>query len=77
MKMTMVEIKARHMYRTILFGTLYEIGRCEPAEDFLRIIGLLEEYEPEVSRDEDGEDSSEEQSESSINSLECSYFSLA
>lgn len=58
MNMTRVEINAQHKYRTVLFGNLYLEGRCV-GEDFLRSIGLCEEYDPEVSLDDVG-DASEE-----------------
>lgn len=62
MNIMMVEIKPKHRYRITLFGSLYEEGKglCDPAEDFLRTKGLLEEYEPDVSREETGESSSSE-----------------
>ena len=56
MKIIMVDINARHKYRIIRFGTLYDAGRWSPADNFLRSIGRFDEYEPDVSRDEAGED---------------------
>ena len=60
MKITMVDIRARHKYRTIRCGSLYIVGLFAPVVDFLRSIGRLEEYEPEVSREETGEEGYEE-----------------
>lgn len=56
----MVDIRARHKYRTIRCGSLYIVGLFAPVVDFLRSIGRLEEYEPEVSREETGEEGYEE-----------------
>ena len=53
--MIIVETSAQHMYRTILFGSLYEIGLCDPAEGF-RNMGRREPYDPDVSLDETGDD---------------------
>ncbi len=55
MNIMIVDIKARHKYRTILFGNLYMAGRCMLG-GFLRNIGRFEEYEPEVSREDAGEE---------------------
>ena len=51
-----VDINARHKYRTIQFGNLYIAGRCTLAGGFLGNIGRFEEYEPDVPRDEAGEE---------------------
>lgn len=50
----------------ILFGSLY-IPRCDVDVDidFLLSIGLLDEYEPDVSRDDVGEEAQELSSDSS------------
>ena len=53
--MTIVDIKAKHKYRTIRCGSLYVFDLGVPI-DFLLNIGRFEEYEPDVSRDETGED---------------------
>lgn len=63
MNITTVEINAQLKYRTSFCGNPYFIGllgRCDPADDFRRSIGLCESYEPEVSLEEAGEDPSEE-----------------
>jgi len=54
-KIMMVKIKARHKYRTTFCGILYVFNLCLPI-DFLLNIGRFEEYEPDVSRDEMGEE---------------------
>jgi hypothetical protein len=45
MKITIVEISAKHKYRITLFGSLYleYAGLWEPADDFLRNIGRFDE----------------------------------
>ncbi len=53
------------------------IGLCEPAEDFLRSIGLFEAYEPDVSRDESGEEALEDSSESYSEDSDGSDFSMS
>lgn len=52
-----VDIKAKQRYRTILLGSLYLVlvGLCNPADDFLRSMGLFE-YDPDVDREEVGEE---------------------
>ena len=54
-KITIVDIKAKHKYRTIRCGSLYVFNLGVPV-DFLLNIGRFEEYEPDVSRDETGEE---------------------
>jgi hypothetical protein len=52
------EIKAQHKYLTTLFGSRYDVAvgrKGGPVEGFRRI-GRDEEYEPDVSREEGGED---------------------
>ena len=58
---TTVDINPKHIYLVTLCGSLYADGSglCDPAEDFLRSIGRCEEYDPDVSRDEGVEESSE------------------
>jgi hypothetical protein len=61
MNITIVEIRAQQRYRTILLGSLYNVdtGRLVPVEGFRRM-GRDDEYDPEVSREEAGEDGYEE-----------------
>lgn len=62
MNINIVDINARHRYRTIRLGNLYIMKRlvCCDCDCFLRNIGLFEEKDPEVSR-EDMVDSSDEE----------------
>ncbi len=76
MNITSVEINAKHSHLTILCGSLYVIGRCLFVEDF-RSIGRFEEYEPDVSLEETGEEEYAEESESSSESSEYPYFSTS
>lgn len=55
--MMSVEMSAKQRYRIILFGSLYAANREGDTDDFRRSIGRLEEYEPDVSREETTEDS--------------------
>lgn len=61
MMITTVDINAKHRYRTIRFGILYIEGRgfWKFLEDFLLNIGRFEEYDPDVSREETIEESSD------------------
>lgn len=57
---------AQQRYRIILFGSRYALGggrKGGPVDGFLKI-GRDEEYDPEVSRDDGGEDEYVEYSES-------------
>jgi hypothetical protein len=79
MNNTTVDINPKHMYLITLFGSLYADGSglCDPAEDFLHSIGRCEEYDPDVSRDEGVEESSEVYSESSSESVSYLCFSIS
>jgi hypothetical protein len=52
---TSVDISARQRYRIILFGNLYA-GERGGGRDFRRSMGRLEEYDPDVSREEMAEE---------------------
>jgi hypothetical protein len=79
MNIITVDINPKHKYLITLFGNLYADGSglCDPADDFLLNIGRCEEYDPDVSRDDTVEESSEEYSESSSESVSYLCFSTS